>query len=167
MALVTGALRGIGLAAARRMAAAGARVVFTDLVDGADALATAGLDGLNGCAYVRANVAEEADWQAVRDLVRRDFGRLDILVNNAGIDCTGPVHELSLEQWHRLMRVNLDGVFLGVKTFAEMLRDTGGNRVGGSSIVNVSSIMGLVGYADTSAYNSSKGAVRLFTKATA
>ncbi len=167
VALVTGALRGIGLAAARRLAAEGARVVFTDLTDDDDALVAAGLDGLEGCAYFRADVGEEADWQALRDHVQRDFGRLDILVNNAGIDCTGPVHELSLDKWRRLMRVNLDGVFLGVKSFAEMLRDAGADRAGGASIVNISSIMGLVGYADTSAYNTSKGAVRLFTKATA
>lgn len=167
VALVTGALRGIGLAAARRLAAEGACVIFSDLAADDDPLVETALNGLDDCLYQHANVAEEADWQALRKAVADRYGRLDILVNNAGIDCTGAVQDLSLEKWRRLMSVNLDGVFLGVKTFAEMLRDAGASTPAGSSIVNISSIMGLVGYADTSAYNTSKGAVRLFTKATA
>ncbi|MDE2043245.1 MAG: SDR family oxidoreductase, partial [Alphaproteobacteria bacterium] len=85
----------------------------------------------------------------------------------AGTDLTGPVESLSMDGWRKIMAINVDGVFLGTKTFVPMLAEHGADFKGGSSIINVSSIMGLVGYTDTSAYNASKGAVRLFTKSIA
>ena len=168
VALVSGALRGIGLAIAERYLAEGAAVVLTDLAQPADPSVTDVLSRLGGAAsYLRLDVANEADWQAAEAQVRARHGRLDILVNNAGIDCTGAVEELELTAWRRIMSINVDGVFLGTKTFTRLLAETGRTTRFGSSVVNISSIMGLVGYTDTSAYNTGKGAVRLFTKSVA
>jgi NAD(P)-dependent dehydrogenase (short-subunit alcohol dehydrogenase family) len=113
---------------------------------------------------VQANATLEADWQRARDLVQQRHGKLHILVNNAGIGPTCPVESMALEDWRRVMAINVDGVFLGVKTFTPMLAKSGVDVTGGASIVNVSSMYGIVGAVETSAYNASKGAVRLFTK---
>lgn len=163
VALITGGLRGIGRACAERFLAEGAQVVLTDLDSEADALAIIAELG-QGASYLQANVTSEQDWQAVRDLVMRRHGKLHILVNNAGIDLTGAVETLELADWRRIMAINVDGVFLGTKLFVPLLAECGKDIKGGSSIINVSSIMGLVGYSEVSAYNASKGAVRLFTK---
>jgi NAD(P)-dependent dehydrogenase (short-subunit alcohol dehydrogenase family) len=167
-ALVTGALRGIGRATAERFAAEGATVVLADLSAPADALAVAALREIGaGARYLQLDVGDEHAWSAAQKYVADEFGRLDVLVNNAGIDLVRAVQDLSLADWHRLMRVNLDGVFLGVRAFVELMTSAGRARRGGASVINVSSIMGLVGYAETSAYNASKGGVRLLTKALA
>ncbi len=168
VALVSGALRGIGLAVAERYLAEGARVVLTDLApaDATNVLDTLQRLGANAD-YVQMDVAHEAQWRNAEAYVRAQHGRLDILVNNAGIDCTGAVESLEYEAWRRIMSINVDGVFLGTKTFTPLLAETGAKTRYGSSVINISSIMGLVGYADTSAYNAGKGAVRLFTKAVA
>lgn len=168
VALVTGALRGIGLAAAERMLDEGAIVVLTDLAQADDARVRALLERLGTAAsYARLDVACEADWRSAAALIRAQHRRLDILVSNAGVDCTTRVEEIDLADWHRIMAVNVDGLFLGTKHCAALLSETGLTTHGGASIVSVSSIMGLVGIADASAYNTSKGAVRLFCKATA
>jgi NAD(P)-dependent dehydrogenase (short-subunit alcohol dehydrogenase family) len=168
VALVSGALRGIGLAVAERYLAEGAKVVLADLgaADSADVTGTMARLGANA-SYLQLDVAEEAAWQAAERSVRKTHGRLDILVNNAGVDCTGAVESLEFSAWRRIMSINVDGVFLGTKTFTPLLAQSGKSTPFGSSIINMSSIMGLVGYADTSAYNAGKGAVRLFTKAVA
>ena len=114
--------------------------------------------------YVQANVTKEEDWLGALDAVRKKHGRLHILVNNAGTDLTGAVETLSYADWRRIMDINVDGVFLGVKSFTPLMMESGTSVRGGSSIINISSIMGLVGYNEVSAYNASKGAVRLFTK---
>jgi NAD(P)-dependent dehydrogenase (short-subunit alcohol dehydrogenase family) len=162
---VSGGLRGIGLACVERFLAEGAEVVLSDL-DAADSVLVVETMARLGQAasYVQANVTQEADWQRARDIVRERHGKLHILVNNAGIDLTGPVETLEMADWRRIMDINVDGVFLGVKTFTPMMAESGKDFRGGSSIINVSSIMGLVGYNEVSAYNASKGAVRLFTK---
>lgn len=168
VALVTGALRGIGLACAERFVREGAAVILTDREEAGHPLVRQTLERLGpDASYLRLDVAREEEWDAARDAVSARPGRLDILVNNAGTDMVGAVNTLSLEAWRRLMSVNLDGVFLGVRTFTDLLAESGRSTPAGSSIVNVSSIMGLVGYAETSAYNASKGAVRLFTKSVA
>ncbi|WP_239806205.1 SDR family NAD(P)-dependent oxidoreductase [Croceicoccus hydrothermalis] len=165
VALVTGGLRGIGRAIVDRLAGAGAHVVLTDL-DDEDSEAVGELRAALGdtVRYVRADVTSEDDWRGLHDMVAQGHGRLDILINNAGTDLTGAVETISMQDWRRIMAINVDGVFLGCRTFTPMLSETGTRRKGGSSIVNVSSIMGLVGYGEVSAYNASKGAVRLFTK---
>lgn len=168
IALVTGGLRGIGLACVERFLTEGAQVVLTDLEAPDSELAASTLERLGPAArYVRANVTSEEDWTAVRKAVEDWHGKLHILVNNAGIDLTGPVTSLSMESWRRIMSINVDGVFLGVRTFVPLMEKSGGDVKGGASIINVSSIMGLVGMSEVSGYNASKGAVRLFTKSIA
>ncbi|PEQ14316.1 dehydrogenase [Novosphingobium sp. PC22D] len=168
VALVTGGLRGIGLACVERFLAEGAEVVLTDLEDPGTDYATETLDRLGQAAsYVQANVTSEDDWQAVRDAVAERHGRLHVLVNNAGIDLTGAVASLSMEGWRKIMAINVDGVFLGVRTFVPLMEQSGAEVRGGASIINVSSIMGLVGMSEVAGYNASKGAVRMFTKSIA
>lgn len=168
VALVSGAMRGIGLAITERYIAEGARVVLADLAardsNGVkDTLARLG----SAADYVQLDVSQESQWQAAEKQLRSAHGRLDILVNNAGIDCTGAVESLDFEAWRRIMSINVDGVFLGTKTFTPLLAESGAKTRYGASVINISSIMGLVGYSETSAYNAGKGAVRLFTKAVA
>ena len=167
IALVSAALEGIGLAIAVCLASAGATVIISvlDVVD-SDAARSACAQ-IAGAAYCRLDATQEADWQAVRDQIAKDYGHLDILVNNVGSDLTGKVQDIELADWRRLMALNLDSVFLGTKTFQPLLARAGRSTPYGSSIVNISSIMGLVGMAEVSAYNASKGAVRLLTKSNA
>jgi NAD(P)-dependent dehydrogenase (short-subunit alcohol dehydrogenase family) len=168
VALISGGLRGIGLAIGERYVAEGAAVVLADLAAADDPLVSATLERLGPAAnYLKLDVAQEADWQAAERAMRERHGRLDILVNNAGTDLTGAVESLEFAAWRRIMSINVDGVFLGTKTFTALLAATGATTPFGSSVINVSSIMGLVGYSDTSAYNASKGAVRLFSKSIA
>ncbi|MFT4057714.1 MAG: SDR family NAD(P)-dependent oxidoreductase, partial [Novosphingobium sp.] len=168
VALVSGGLRGIGLACVERFLAEGAEVVLSDLDAPGSALASEVLGRLGQAAsYVQANVTREEDWQRARDLVQSRHGKLHVLVNNAGIDLTGPVEGLSTDGWRRIMSINVDGVFLGVRTFVPLMAASGAEVPGGASIINVSSIMGLVGMSEVSGYNASKGAVRLFTKSIA
>jgi NAD(P)-dependent dehydrogenase (short-subunit alcohol dehydrogenase family) len=168
VAFVSGGLRGIGLAIVERYLAEGAEVILSDLDPEDSAHAGATMSRLGQAAsYVVANVTEESDWAKALALVEDRHGRLDILVNNAGTDLTGPVETLAFDAWRRIMGINVDGVFLGTKTFVPLLAKSGEGVAGGSSIINISSVMGLVGYSETSAYNASKGAVRLFTKAIA
>ncbi|AZI35719.1 putative cyclopentanol dehydrogenase [Caenibius tardaugens NBRC 16725] len=165
VAFVSGGLRGIGLACVERFLAEGAEVILSDLDAPDSELAAATIARLGQAAtYVQANVTREDDWQRARDAVIQRHGKLHILVNNAGIDLTGAVETTDLASWRRIMDINVDGVFLGVKTFVPLLAESGQGIKGGSSIINVSSIMGLVGFNEVSPYNASKGAVRLFTK---
>ncbi|MDP3673501.1 MAG: glucose 1-dehydrogenase [Novosphingobium sp.] len=165
VALISGGLRGIGLAVAERYLAEGAEVVLSDLDDPESDVASQTLARLGQAAsYLKADVTSEADWERARDHVKERHGKLHILVNNAGTDLTGPVETLALEAWRKIMAINVDGVFLGTKVFVPMLAESGMDFRGGSSVINISSIMGLVGYSEVSAYNASKGAVRLFTK---
>lgn len=160
--LVTGASVGIGRAAALALAHEGAKLVLTDVkTDEGEALA----DHINAdggeAMFVRHDVASEADWIAAVALAKERFARVDVLVNNAGIALAGGVEDTSLAQWRQLMAVNLDGVFLGIKHVLPAMREYGG------SIINLSSIEGLIGDANLAAYNASKGGVRLLTKSTA
>jgi NAD(P)-dependent dehydrogenase (short-subunit alcohol dehydrogenase family) len=161
VALVTGASRGIGAATARALAAAGARVILTDVAD-TGALA----DELGGLAR-RQDVTSEADWVDVMAFARAEAGGLDILVNNAGLFLLKPVTETTLEDWRRLHSVNVEGVFLGTKHAIPLLAERAPLWKGGTSIINLSSVAGIVGSALASCYNSTKGAVRLFTKGVA
>ncbi|MBA4766136.1 MAG: SDR family oxidoreductase [Porphyrobacter sp.] len=163
VAFVTGGLRGIGLACAARLAADGAAVVVCDLDDPAAAAPVLAPLG-TAVSYIRADVTSEADWRAAHDFVVERHGALHILINNAGTDLTGAVEAIALDDWRRIMAVNVDGVFLGTRIFTPLLAASGAGVAGGSSIINVSSIMGLVGMSEVSAYNTSKGAVRMFTK---
>ena len=160
VALVTGAAQGLGAAIARMLAREGARVALTDLnLDGARAMADE--IGAAAIAYPH-DVADEAAWADVIGWVQADFGGLSILVNNAGIGVLGGVEALSLEDWRRVMAVNADSVFLGCKHALPLLKQSQP-----ASIVNISSISGLVAGHNYAAYNASKAAVWLLTKSVA
>lgn len=163
VALVTGGAMGIGRACADLFAAEGAAVVVTDRettlgTDVAEAIRKAGGQAI----FVAHDVTVEAQWSHVVDEARRAFGKLDVLVNNAGVGRAGDVEHETLQSWRDLLAVNLDGVFLGIKHAIPAMRDAGGG-----SIINLSSIEGLVGDPSLAAYNASKGGVRLLTKSAA
>lgn len=164
VALVTGGLRGIGRTCAERLLAEGASVMIADLADTADEdLAALG----DKAAYVRLDVSDEDEWIRAVAAIEARFGRLDILVANAGIGIPRRLREETLANWRKTIAVNLDGVFLGTKHCADLLARNGRDWKGGASIVNISSIMGLVALPDGGPYNASKGGVRLFTKVAA
>jgi NAD(P)-dependent dehydrogenase (short-subunit alcohol dehydrogenase family) len=161
IALVTGASRGLGEATARALAAAGAKVVVTDLVAPEELAAQIG-----GIAAAQ-DVTREEDWIAVMAMVREKAGGLDILVNNAGVFLFKPLTEQTLDEWRFVQSVNVEGVFLGHKHAIPLLAERAHLWRGGAAIVNLSSMAGIVGAAGCSAYNASKGAVRLLTKSAA
>ena len=163
VAIVTGATSGLGAAAARRLAEEGANVLVTGRDEGrgqavVDSIAAAGGEAR----FHPLDVTDEAAWRATVDGAMAAHGRLDILVNNAGITRAEPIAEVTLETWRRIMAVNADGVFLGTRSAILAMR-----RSGGGSIVNMSSVLGIVGTAHLAAYTASKGAVRYFTKCVA
>jgi NAD(P)-dependent dehydrogenase (short-subunit alcohol dehydrogenase family) len=158
VALVTGAGRGIGAASARALAEAGARVICSDL-SAPDELAAE----IGGLAMAQ-DVTNEAGWTAAMELARREAGGLDILVNNAGLFLMKPLTDTTLEDWRRVHSVNVEGVFLGCRAAIPLLAERAGRWDGGTAIVNLSSMAGLVGSAGAVCYNASKGAVRLLTK---
>ena len=163
VALITGGARGIGASQAKLFAHEGAKVVIADVLDAEGRQTEAEINETGGeCLFVRLDVTDEANWQdAIAATVAR-FGKLDILVNNAGIYIGGRVEDTSVETWDQLFGVNAKGVFLGTKYAIPEMRSAGGG-----SIINVSSVMGLVGSMYSAAYNASKGAARLLTKAAA
>jgi len=163
VAMVTGASLGLGRATAMLLAREGARIVATDVKQAEGrSLVDEIVDAGGEAVFVRHDVASEADWENAIETALGRFGRLDILVNNAGVLGAGDVEGATLEQWRALMAVNLDGVFLGVKHAIAAMR-----KGGGGSIVNLSSIAGIIGYPTLAAYCASKGGVRLFTKSAA
>ncbi len=164
VALVTGGGSGIGAASARLLAEAGARVVVTDVNEEGVAEVVADIESTDGRALgLTQDVTIEAEWERVMAATRSEFGRLDVLVNNAGISGAGKdnIETETLDEFRAVMNVNIDGVFLGCQKAIALMKETGGG-----SIVNVSSIYGLVGGGGP-AYHSSKGAVRLLTKSVA
>ena len=159
--IVTGAALGLGRASALRLAQEGARLALFDLHDAEGQALAAELQAQGHAAgYWHVDVSDEAAVAgAVADVVAR-FGGLDVLVNNAGISGTNkPTHELTVEEWERVQAVNVRGVFLCTKHAIPHLK-----RAGGGSIINLSSIYGLVGAPDVPPYHASKGAVRLMSK---
>jgi NAD(P)-dependent dehydrogenase (short-subunit alcohol dehydrogenase family) len=152
VAIVTGASSGIGRAVAELFAAEGARVLGTDITPPAVEI--------KGCDCLLHDVSNEADWRAIVDAARSRQGRLDILVNNAGISASValPLADVSFEDWRRVLAVNLDGVFLGMKHAMKAMAGAGG------AIVNVASVHGFVAAPNTAAYSASKGGVTMLTK---
>jgi 3alpha(or 20beta)-hydroxysteroid dehydrogenase len=157
VALITGASGGIGAAAARAFAAEEALVLLTDSDhDGAAELAAE--LGAPACAH-RLDVTSEADWQAVVAWALAAHERVDVLLNNAGVFLAAPIAETSTEDFRRVMEVNVLGTFLGMRAVAATMSE----RHAGS-IVNVSSVAGLMGSPYLTAYAASKWAVRGMTK---
>ena len=162
IALVTGSGAGIGEATAKRFAEEGARVVVTDIKrENAETVARE-INAAGGQAIAMyQDVSEESSWDALMNEIVDTWGQLDILVNNAGIVIQGTVEDATLEDWRKTQAVNLEGVFMGCRAAIRVMKEKGG------SIINISSIEGLIGEPRTAAYNASKGGVRIFTKSAA
>ena len=160
VALVTGGALGIGLSACRLLAREGAKVAVTDVLDEAGRRVAAELGGPERAAYWHLNVADESNVRAVVAEVAERLGPVTVLVNNAGIaGVNKPTDQITETEWDALMAVNVKGVFFCTKHVIPQMR-----RAGGGSIINLSSIYGLVGAPDSPPYHASKGAVRLMSK---
>ncbi|MFJ8259621.1 SDR family NAD(P)-dependent oxidoreductase [Peribacillus asahii] len=163
VAIVTGGASGIGLATVEAFVEKGVKVVLADFNEEAGKTAEMKLkDKGADVLFVKVNVADE---KSVEDLVAQtvnQYGKLDILINNAGVGVLAATHELTFEEYNRVISINQNGVFFGAKyAIREML------KTGGGSIVNTASILGTVGQAGAFAYNASKGAVNILTKSLA
>ena len=153
-AIITGAARGIGLASAELFAREGACVYAADLDVPPDASAQPGIR------WAQLDVTQDAQWASLVDRVMQEQGRIDVLFNNAGgVGSYEPIHSIDLADWHRIIDLNLNGTFLGIRHVVPVMR-----RQQSGSIINVSSIWGIVGAAGVAAYTASKGAVRLMSK---
>ena len=161
VAIITGAALGIGRATALLFAKEGAKVAITDVRDGEGKDVAKQITREGGVAeYWHLDVAREAEVRSVFADIERRFERIDVLVNNAGIaGANKPTHEITEEEWDKVQSVNVKGVFLCTKHAIPYLR-----KAGGGSIINLSSIYGLIGAADVPPYHASKGAVRLMSK---
>jgi NAD(P)-dependent dehydrogenase (short-subunit alcohol dehydrogenase family) len=165
VALISGGARGQGAAEAKLFAGEGAKVVIGDVRDELNAKTAAEINAKAGGKSVMAvhlDVTRAADWRAAVDRCVSEFGGLDILVNNAGIANVKGIEETSEEEWDSIVNINQKGVWLGMKYAVPAMRQRGAG-----SIINISSIYGLIGSAGSAAYHGTKGAVRLLTKAAA
>lgn len=161
VALITGAAQGMGRSHALLLATEGAKVIVTDVNATAGEGVAAEINAAGGSArFISHDVTKADDWQHAVDQAVSEFGKLDVLVNNAGILILKPLDETSEAEWDLTQNINAKGTFLGCKIAAPALK-----AAGGGSIVNVSSIYGLVGAPSAAAYQASKGAVRLLSKA--
>lgn len=163
--IVTGAASnpGLGHRAALTLAGEGARMVVTDLdPEGAERCAAEIRASGGEAVSLAQDVTSEEGWDRVIGKAIATYGRLDVLVNNAGIAVLKPLAEMSLTDWNRQIEVNLTSVFLGCRQAAPRLREAGGG-----SLINLSSVLGLIGLPNCSAYGASKGGVRLMTKSLA
>ena len=159
-ALVTGAASGIGLQTSIRLAEEGARVMMTD-INLEEGLQQAEKLRANAT-FLKLDITEEEEWISVLDETVKRFDRLDILVNSAGMVLIADVEQITLEDWRKVHAVNLDGTFLGCKHGVRVMKE-----FGAGSIINLSSVSGMIGGFNLAAYNSSKGAVRMLTKSVA
>ena len=161
VALVTGAARGIGLAVSEALAQCGASVLLTDVLVEVGKAACEKINNAGGKAkFLAHDVTDEAQWEKAVAFAVKEFGGLNILVNNAGIETAHLITECDVEDFRRVMDVNVTGVFLGHKHALRVMKS-------GGSIINLSSVAGLIGTSAHIAYHASKGAVRLMTKAAA
>ena len=162
VAIITGGARGQGATEARMFAQEGAKVVIGDIRDDLGMQVEAEIRELGGEAiYLHLDVTSADDWQRAIETAEQQFGKVDVLVNNAAIVLRKDIEETTADDWDNIMEINAKGVFLGTKTVIPAMR-----RAGGGSIINISSISGLVSIGPP-AYIATKGAVRLFTKSTA
>ena len=170
VALLTGAaaarpgeLMGFGGAAAHAFIREGAKVVLCDILDDLGQQATQEIREMGAdVRYVHLDVTSEQDWECAIETTLREFGRLDVLVNNAGTVVMKKVEDLFESEWETELSIHAKGVFLGTKHAIGAMR-----KSGGGSIINISSIMGIIGSPGAAAYSAAKGAIRLFTKSAA
>ena len=170
VALITGAAVGIegrtmgfGGAAGWMFTREGAKVVLTDVdTESGEATASQIRERGGDAMFLHHDVTKEDDWDRVVNRTIASHGKLDVLVNNAGTASAARLEDLTLEMWDEQMEVHAKGAFLGTKRVIPEMR-----RSGGGSIINVSSIYGIVGSYTSTAYHAAKGAVRLFTKSAA
>ena len=156
--LITGAAQGLGREMAKMMIKHGAKILITDINE--DALKETAKE--LSCGYLILDVTKENHWKVAIKKIEEDEGSLNILVNNAGIGGGGDIENTDLDSWHQVHSVNLDSVFLGCKYAIPLMRDSGNG-----SIINISSMSGIVASHNMSAYNSSKAAVRHLSKSVA
>ena len=160
---VEGALMGFGGAAARLFAREGAKVVLTDILVEQGERSAAEIREMGGDAiFVKLDVTSDEDWQKAIEATLAAYGRLDVMINNAGTGAPANVEDTTVDVWDGQMDVHAKGVFLGTKYAIPEMR-----KVGGGSIINTSSIYGLVGSPGSTAYHAAKGAIRIFSKAAA
>lgn len=165
VAIITGAAGGLGAMDAKLFAKEGAKVLLTDLQEDKMKAVVAEIKADGGTAdYMVHDVTSEEDWIKVAAKAEKEFGKIDILVNNAGIlgSVTTPLEERSVEEFNKVIAVNLTSQFIGVKTVVPYMR-----KLGGGSIVNISSVGGLSGASHGTAYTASKGGSRIYTKGAA
>ena len=164
VALVTGGGRGIGKASCELLAQAGAKVVVTDIdIASAEAAVKSIIESNGEAIAIQHDVSQEVDWKKAMAATLETFGQLDVLVNSAGIVIAKNLKDTSLEEWRRLMSINLDGAFLGTRSAIQTMKDNANM----GSIINIASISGLVGQNVTASYSASKGGLRLLSKAAA
>jgi len=161
VALITGAGAGIGKTTALRFAQEGATVIVTDInLDSVNQTA-ADIEQAGGTASAfKHDVSSEDDWKRIADAAITQYGSIDILFNNAGIYFIKPIAEIGLDEWNRMLSINVTGVFLGMKHVMPIMA----KQPKGGSVINASSIAGLTGASGHVAYGASKGAVRIMTK---
>ncbi|MFO7756102.1 MAG: glucose 1-dehydrogenase [Bacteroidales bacterium] len=159
--IMTGAARGIGASGCKLMASEGASVAVTDVLDDEGMALKDEIVKAGGTAsYHHLDVSNEKQVEEVFAAVKDEYGKIDGIVNNAGISGVNkPTHEISLEEWQKVIDININGVFLCTRHIIPYLRDNGGGK-----IINLSSIYGIVSAGDIPPYHASKGAVRLMTK---
>jgi 3alpha(or 20beta)-hydroxysteroid dehydrogenase len=158
VALVTGGAKGMGASHCAALASEGAKVVVCDVLDEQGAALAQEIGGI----YLHLDVTSEGDWISAVAATEKEFGPIDVLINNAGVVGLGRVDTTELDEWNRIIGINLTGTFLGIRHCADSMK-----KVGSAVIVNISSTAGLVGYCDMSAYVASKWGVRGLTKSAA
>lgn len=162
IALITGGASGLGKGVAQRFCEEGATVVITDQQEQGENVARE-----LGVEFLLQDVRSEDRWEQILASIVERHGRLDVLVNNAGIFSSNPVDQTPLEEWQRVLDVNLTGVFLGCKHGVALMKKNAESGRAGGSIINLSSVVGLRGQLGGAAYGASKGGVRLLTKTVA
>ena len=156
-------LMGFGGTVAHRFAREGAKVVLTDIKDELGEKSAASLRNQGyEVIYISLDVTDEGAWREAIKKTLTKFGRIDVLFNNAGVALPAKIENMTEQTWDQELNTHAKGAFLGIKSVVPAMREAGGG-----SIINTSSIMGIVGSPRAPAYSAAKGAIRLFTKAAA